>query len=216
MTLTLYLAAGSCSLASQIALEEAQASYEPRALLMADGEQKQADFLAINPRGRVPALVIDGTPISETVAILTYISLRFPEAALLPFDDPDLMGKAYERMSWYASSLHVGIAQMWRTERFSAEEDGWTGIQACGRAIVESGFDEIEQRFEGPWVLGDHYSVVDGYTQVFWRWGERMGVDMSQYRRWAAQGNRLLERPAVARALASEKQALDARTAAVA
>ena len=213
MTLTLYMAAGSCSLATQIALEEAGADYQIKALLMAKGEQREASYLAINPRGRVPALIINNQPINETVAILTYVSHHYPDAQLLPFNDSVRLAKAYERMGWYSSGLHVGIAQMWRTGRYTADEAAWPGIQDAGRATLELGFAEIDEALTGPWVLGEDYSVVDGYTQVFWRWGERMGIDMSQYRSWAAHSQRMLERPAVIRALAAEKQANEARLA---
>ncbi len=214
MTLTLYFASGSCSLASQIALEEAGAIYQRKALLLSAAEHKNADYLAINPHGRIPALLVEKTPITETIAILSYVAHRFPASGLLPLDHPLLLARAYERMSWYATSLHIAIAQIWRTERFASQEAAWPAIREGGRASLEKGFQEIDDLMDGPWVLGDRYSVVDGYTQVFWRWGERLGMDMPRYARWAAQSNRLLDRPAVIRALAAEKGTGEAGTGA--
>jgi glutathione S-transferase len=109
-------------------------------------------------------------------------------------------------MSWYASDLHVAIAQLWRTERFCGDEKCWSAIRDSGQKKIEKGFEEIESILGGSWILGDCYSVVDGYTQVFRRWGERLGADMSRYHRWTAHSDRLLARPAVARALATEKR----------
>lgn len=200
----LYAAAGSCSLASQIALEEAGADYVIERLALAAGEQRSPGFLGVNPRGRVPALAIDGVAINETIAILTYVARRFSDAQLLPFDDPLLLAGAYQRMSWYASSLHVAIAQIWRTERTTPIEDGWPAIRDGGREAVERGFDEIEEGLGDDWILGSRYSVVDGYTQVFRRWGTRLEIDMSKYPKWTAHSERLLMRPAVGRALAIE------------
>lgn len=212
MSLKLYLAPGSCSIASQIALEEAGANYERTAVLLAKGEQREPEFQAINPHGRIPVLFADEVAISETVAILTYIASRFRDADLLPFNDVLLLGRAYQRMSWYASTLHVAIAQVWRSERYSADEACWPSIQARGRELIQKGFAEIEESLgDGTWILGDRYSVLDGYTLVFYRWGERLGLDMAGYRRWHGHQQRLIERPAVARALAAEAHAADLR-----
>jgi glutathione S-transferase len=215
MALRLYFAMGSCSLASLIALEEAGVPFEAEAIMLSAGEQKRPGYLSINPRGRVPTLLVDEQPITETIAILSYLANRFSAAELLPLDNPYLLGRAYELMSWYATSLHVAIAQIWRTERFCGpNEPCRTAIREHGRAAIEKGFEEIESILAGPWILGDRYSVVDGYTQVFWRWGERLGADMPRFRRWAAHSARLLARAPVMRALAKEKHLTELRTSA--
>ncbi len=212
--LRLYFAPGSCSLVPLVALYEANAIFEAKSVMLTLGEQNEPAFKAINPRGRIPALSIDGRVITEVIAIVAFINARYPHAQLLPNDDPLLLARAYERMSWYATTLHVAVAQCFRTARFSADENAWPSIQAQGRLTLLNGFDEIEALLTGPWVLGDRYSLLDAYTLIFWRWGERLGLDMSVYGQWMKHRSRLLERPAVAQALSTESTAVAAPVAA--
>jgi glutathione S-transferase len=205
MDLRLYYAPGACSLASHIALEEAGASFQTVRLSLPDGEQRRPDYLAINPRGRVPTLVVDGVPIGENIAILTTIAALFPRAELLPAE-PVALGRAYERMSWLASTAHVSIAQIWRTERFTSHPAAAERLQQEGRTLVAGHFATIEAWFEGDWVL-DRYSVLDAYVLVFWRWGQRLAFDPSHYPKWRAHTARMLDRAAVAAALEREQAA---------
>lgn len=204
MALRLFYAPGACSFAALAALEEAGAAYEPTKLVLASGEQKKPEFLAINPRGRVPALVVESGVITENIAVLTYIAERFPAAGLLPKDDAALLGRAYELMSWFASGVHVSIAQIWRSERYTRDEDGKKLVQQGGRENILNAFKELDAAFKGPWILGDRFSLVDPYAYVFWRWGLRLELDMAGYKSWAAHTERLLKRPAIERALAVE------------
>jgi glutathione S-transferase len=160
-------------------------------------------------------LFVDGHLITESLAIVTYVANRFPHAALLPHDDLIMLGRAYEKLSWYATGVHVAISQVFRTERFTDQEDAWPAIREGGRATIEKAYREIDDQLDGPWVLGDRYSVLDTYLHVFWRWAERLGIEMTQLQRWAAQNAWLLERPAVSKVLAAEKAGHEARAAAV-
>ncbi len=86
--LTLYYSPGSCALASHIALEEAGAEYRTVRLDFSKNEQRKPDYLALNPKGRVPVLITEQGILSESPAILVYIAKRFPKAWLAPIDDP--------------------------------------------------------------------------------------------------------------------------------
>jgi glutathione S-transferase len=207
MPLKLYIAPGSCSIAAQIALEESGTEFHVSRVLLSDGEQNGINFRAINPHGRIPVLVADGQVVTELIAILSYIAMCYPNAELLPLDQPLQLAKAYSRMSWYASTLHVAVAQIWRTARYSDDEAALASIRLKGRETLERGFDEIEAAMIGPWVGGDRFSVLDGYTLAFWRWGQRLEIDMNRYPRWAAQHQALMARPAVIRALSTESAA---------
>ena len=112
--LKLFFAPGSCALAALTCLEAAGAEYEAQPVRLASGEQRRPEFLAISPRGQVPVLDVGGQPICENIAVLTYIAHRFPEARLLPIDQPFQLAKAYEVLSWFATNLHVAVAQVWR------------------------------------------------------------------------------------------------------
>jgi glutathione S-transferase len=206
MNIKLYYAPGSCAFAPLVALEEAGLRYSAIKVDFGANEQRSDAFLEINPRGRVPTLQVDGLTITENIAVLTFIANAAPEAHLLPLRDPPRLAEAYERMSWFASGIHVTIAQLWRSGRFTDDADAQQLLQNAAPARLEAAFDEIEERLGSPWILGADYSVVDAYAAVFYRWASgRLAMDVGRYPRWRAHFERLNARPAVQRAIAIEK-----------
>jgi glutathione S-transferase len=202
--LKLYYAPGACSLAPHVALEEAGATFETVRIDLSANEQCSAEYLIINPRGRVPTLMVDGEAVTENIAILTCISRLFPEANLLPSETPIGAARAYDLMSWLGSTVQVSVSQIFRSGRFTSDEATKAVLQRDGRENVVRHYQVIEQALTGAWALGDGYSLLDPYLLVFWRWGERLGLDMDQHARWASHTARMLARPAVARAMARE------------
>ncbi|MEW5686949.1 MAG: glutathione S-transferase family protein [Pseudomonadota bacterium] len=205
MAITLYFAAGSCTLPALAGLEEAGAAYEAVRLVLAEGHQRTPQYLAVHPRGRVPALVADGVTITENIAVLTTIAGLFPEAALLPVD-PVQQGRAYELLSWFASGIHVSFAQTSRPERYTRDEAAWPALRAGGRENMLAAYAELEARLEDgrAWLLGEAYSLADPYALVFHRWAERLGVETADYPAFDAHAARVRARPAVRRALEQE------------
>jgi len=204
-SLTLYFAPGSCAFASLVALTEAGQTFEARKVKLADREQDSAWFRALNPLGRVPVLEVGDTVVTETIAILSYAAHSSPDARLLPFGDPLALAKAYEFMAWLASSVHVTIAQLWRTERFVDEAPAAAAVKAAAPERLEKAFGSIEQRLAAPWALGTDFSLIDGYLGVFFRWGQRLEMDMSTFPRWSEHQAALLARPSAIAALAIEQ-----------
>lgn len=204
MALELYFAPGSCAFAPLVLLEEAGAEFTAHRLVLANGDQRRPDFLAINPLGRVPALVVDGTIVTEAIAVMSFVAARFPEAHLLPTGDPVALGKCYEMMAWLATNQQVYIAQLWRTDRFVDEPTAVAALKEAALERLKAGFQQIEERIAGPWAMGESYSAVDPYLGVFRRWAERLEFDTGQWPAWSAQHRRLLDRPATQAALARE------------
>ena len=101
--LKLFHAWGSCSLASLIALEEAGADYDLAVMDTAAGDQRRPDYLAVNPKGRVPALVTDRGILTETPAILAFIAQSYPQANLAPLGDPFAFARAQAFNSYLCS-----------------------------------------------------------------------------------------------------------------
>ena len=206
MTLKLYFAPGSCAFASLIALEEAGASYEAQPVMLAAGEQKRPEFLALNARGQVPVMDADGQLIRENLAVLSFIAHRFPDAKLLPFADPVAIGRAYEMLSWFATNLHVAIAQIWRTERFTEDDGVKESLKASGTRNFERTLGVFNQMSAdgGPFLLGERFSVVDALAPVAARWMKRLAIEQAAF----PDFNRLVEnverRPSYARALQRE------------
>ena len=202
--LTLYYAPGACSLAAQIALCETGADYTPHRIDFAAGEQRSPEYLAINPHGRVPALQADGHVITENPAILSYIAERFPEARLIP---ESLTGRAFVRqlLSWFSGTVHATFAHIFRAERYVGEGGPVDAAKATARASLEGYFAEIEAMFAASeWASLDGYSVADGYPFVFYRWARKVGFDMRAHDAWTKHVWRMLDRPAVVKAIEIE------------
>lgn len=205
MSLTLYFAGGSCSLPALAGLEEAGANFDTVRLVLAEGDQRSPEYLAIHPRGRVPALDLDGHTIGENAAVLTLLAQRFPAARLLP-TDPISLGRAYELIGWFSSSVHVSFSQAFRPERFTRDEAAWPALRAGGRENVLAAYAELDQRLSdgGPWLLGGAFSLLDPYALVFHRWAPRLEIDVAAFPAFSDHARRTAARPSVARALARE------------
>ena len=203
--LTLYYSPGACSLAPHVALKELGVEFEGRPVRVAEGEHRSKEYLKINPRGRVPTLVAEGATITEVPAILTYLAWLKPDAPLLPRPGTIELAKACELMAWISSTLHIAYAQLWRPERFLPESADSTALIDYSRTLIRSHSSDVERWIAGPWFLGDEYSVADAYLLPFYRWGNRIGLEMAKdYPRWAAWTRRMLDRPAVAKVIATE------------
>lgn len=176
--LKLYYSPGSCALASHIALADAGADYETVRIDFGAAEQTSPDYLAINPKGRVPALITEAGILTETPAILAYIAQRFPAAGLAPLDDPFAFARAQAFNSYLCSTVHVAHAHLGRGKRWADDPVAIADMQRKVPETVFNAFDLIEQdMLAGPWVLGEAYSVCDAYLYTVARWLERDGID---------------------------------------
>jgi glutathione S-transferase len=202
--LKLYYSPGACSLVPHIALEEVGAEFEAVRIVLAQGEHLSPDYLAINPHARVPALRVDGGVITENVAILNLIADLFDGNGAVPRDDPFAAARCNELLGWFASTVHISFATIWRGSRFTADEAAWPVLEAGGREALAGQFDEIEQLCVEEWLVGGRFTAADSYLLTFLRWAKRIGVDIGRYPGWVALAGRALERPAVQRALGRE------------
>lgn len=203
--LTLYYSSGACSLAPHIVLEEIGAPFAATQVALAGGEHQKPEYLAINPKGRVPALTDGDFVLTEGPAILSYLGHRYPEAGLLELADPEKLGRTQELLNFFSSSVHVAFAQVWRPARFADSEAAREDVTANGhRAVADycAGLDSLVPG--GAWAVGSRYSIADPYLLVFYRWAGRVGLDTSAWPNWTAHKDAMLARPAVQRALATE------------
>lgn len=206
--LKLFYSPGACSLVPHIALEEAGAQFEPMRVTLAQGEHLKPDYLAVNPHARVPALIADGAKITENIAILNFIADRFGAPGAVPRGDALRTARCNELLSWFASVVHISFAQIWRGERFTADEGLWPAIEQGGREALLRQFSEIDGLCTGDWLVADAFTAADSYALTFFRWGRRVGFDMSAYPRWTGLNERVLNREGVQRAL--DREGLDA------
>ena len=201
----IFYAPGACALASHIALAEAGASYEPVRLNFQAGDQRKPEYLAINPKGRVPALAFDGQVLTETPAILVYIAQMFPAAKLAPLDDPLALARVQEFNSFLCSSVHVHHAHRTRGSRWADDEAAIEGMKKKVAQNVGDAFELIEGRMlKGPWVMGAGYTVADPYLYTMSSWLEGDSVDIKRFPKVLDHYRRMSARPAVQKALAEQ------------
>ena len=205
--LTLYYTAHTCSLATHIVLEEVGADYSTVRIDFAREQQKSPEFLKVNPKARVPALVTDRGILTETPAMLVYLAQSFPKSRLAPMDDPFAFAQVQAFNSYLCSHLHVAHAHRMRGHRW-VDADDKASIAAMQRKVPESvggAFEMIEREMlKGPWVMGDQYTVCDPYLFTLAQWLEKDGVDPKLIPRVVDHRRRMAERPEVKKAIAEE------------
>jgi glutathione S-transferase len=203
--LTLYFSPGACSLASHIGLEETGAPYEAKPILLAKGQQRTEAYQKINPRGKVPALSIDGKILVENTAILTYLARRLPEKKLMP-TDPAEEARGIATMCWFSSIVHPSYQRVNRPERFAEGEAAHAGVKENGRKSFWANCQEIDSMFRGnEWIMGRDYTLVDPYALVFYGWGVRGGFPMKDLSAYTAWQERMMKRPTVKKTLDAEQ-----------
>ncbi|CDZ61108.1 glutathione S-transferase family protein [Neorhizobium galegae] len=205
---TLFFSPNACSLASHIALAESGLPYEIKWVKFADKEQQSEAYLKINPKGRVPALAADRGIITESVAILAFIAQAAPEAKLAPLDDPFLFGKMQAFNAYIASTVHVAYAHWRRGYRWADNQSSFDDMVAKAPKVFHDSFQVIEDSLlEGPYVLGETYSVADAYLYLMTDWLANMKLDRADFPKVNAHYERMKQRPAVQRALAEQAAA---------
>ena len=202
----LYYAPGTCALASHIALEEAGAAYRSERLDFKSNQQNSPDYLAINPKGRVPALVTEHGVLTETPAILAFIAQIFPQAKLAPFDDAFKLAEVQAFNSYLCSTVHVAHAHKMRGPRWATEESSFADMKRMVPKSFGACFALIERDLiKGPWVMGDTYTICDPYLFTIGTWLEGDSVDVSTLPKVIAHRKRMLDRPAVRKVMEEEK-----------
>jgi glutathione S-transferase len=205
--LKLYYAPHTCALATHIALEEAGAEYETVRMSFQSNDQRKPDYLAINPKARVPSLVTEQGVLTETPALLAFVAQRYPAAKLAPLDDPFLFARAQAFNSYLCSTVHVAHAHRMRGSRWVDDEAAIKAMQRKVPVSVGECFGLIEREMlEGPWVLGSAFSICDAYLFTLAQWLEVDGVDLSKLPRVIDHRQRVGERPSVKKAIAAETQ----------
>lgn len=195
----LYYAPGACSLAPHITLREAGLAFEPvktdiRAKKLPDG----GDYLAINPKGGVPALGLDGGEVlTENAAILQYVADLAPESDLIPAEGLARY-RVLEWLTYVSTELHKGFAPLWNPA--SAED-----AKQAARDLLAKKFDYVQTRLdERPYLTGEGFTSADAYLFVMLNWTAIHGIDLERWPALVALQHRIGDRPAVQEAMRAE------------
>jgi glutathione S-transferase len=203
---TLYLAPGTCAQAVHIALHDAEAPHRLQLLDFSAGEQRSPGYLAVNPRGRVPALVTEQGTLTEVPALLLFIAQSFPAARLAPLDDPFRLAQVQAFNSYLCSTVHVAHAHKRRGARWADEPAAHEAMQRKVASNMSDCFAHIEADvLKGPWVFGADYTIADPYLFTIAEWLEADGVDVERFPKVLAHRARMQARESVQRAKAALK-----------
>ena len=211
MKLKLYYAPIACSLVPLVTLHESGAEFEVKPISLKNKQHHDAEYLRINPKAKVPVLVVDGEPLTENVAILTWLAGAFPEKKLLPAGKNAI--KALSLMAWCASGLHPPLTRIFDPARYCSVPGSEESVRKLAVGEVIRNFKVVDDMLAGKEWMFDHWTAVDAY--LFWVW-RRFGIfkiEIPSFPNYAAHGERMVKRDSVKRALAFERE-VQARAAA--
>jgi glutathione S-transferase len=211
MTLKFYMTPGSCSTGIHILLEELDLPFEVTIVNLPAGDHLKPAYVALNPKGTIPTLVLDdGQALTEFQAIAYWLARSYPRRRLLP-DDPLLVSRALELMDYVVGTLHgQGYTRIFTTDRYlpaglaDTERSTWlAAIQARGRQMVAEVFDVIEARLpETGYAIGADFSIADAALFYVEFWADKTGLPLPP--RCAAHYQLTRSRPVVQRVLREE------------
>ena len=204
MDIILYYAPNTCALAPYVTLTEAGAAFEVRPLNFRKGQNKSPAYLALNPKHKVPLLIVDGKPLTESPAIQLWIARHFPQARLLP-SDPWQELQALSIMAWCSSGIHPYLSRINSPARVCDLPNAEESVVRAARELLFEAYKIADDLLAGREFFFDHFTAADAH--FFWclRRGSQLGVDASGFPNCQAHFERLKTRPSVQKLLDYEK-----------
>lgn len=210
----LYFAPGACSFVPHAGLEAIKAatgeSFEPRLVKLHKGENRTPEYLAMNPNGQVPVLVVDGKPLNQIVAICDFLDRRFPQAGLIP-TEAWARAQALSQLAWMNNTAHPTFTHVFRPGEFADGEAAQAAVRASALAKYRGYLERIQS-----WVkdatafwLGDRISFHDAYAFTLLRWGGYAGINPDSLAAYKAYVERVMAASPVAAAMERERIKLD-------
>jgi glutathione S-transferase len=209
MKLTLYYAPMTCALVPYVTLTEAEAQFDVVNVNSRTGQLRTPEFLALNPKHKVPVLIIDGEPLTENVAIQIWIARQFPHANLLP-GDPKAQIKAISLMAWFASTIHPHLTPNARPENFCDLPDSAESVKRVANKLLFEDLKIADGLLAGREFFFDHFTAPDAYFFWCFRRALSFKLDLSAFAHCKAHFSRLQQRPSMQKVLAHEKQVQEA------
>lgn len=208
MDIILYQFPASCARVTMTALEEIGVPYEDRCINLRTNAQKAADYLAINPKAKIPAIVIDGKLMTENAAILHFLHRQFPAAALLPTsDDAVLDQQGLIDLIWCGGTIHPIVRQIRMPVKLTSGDP--SGVRADGLDKLAVEAKRMAERIGDRWWYGDAWSIMDVYLYWAYSTAEKGGFPLSDYPELVDHAARVRARPSFQRAMAREAAAVE-------
>lgn len=210
MSLKLFFAPGACSFVPHAMLELSGAEFEPVMVKLHKGEQRSAEYLAVNPRGQVPVLVDDGEVVTQIVAILLHLDAKFPQAGILPAAGL-ARTRALSTLVWMNNTVHPTFTHVFMPDKFTDDEAAQKAIRAHAAKTYQGLLGEIEALAAkaSPWLCGDKPSALDAYALTLLRWGGFAGIDPTTFPATWDLVQRFAALPPIARVIERERLQLN-------
>jgi len=212
--LELYFAPGACSFVPHVGLEAVKAAtgedFKPNLVKLHKGENKTPEYLAMNPNGQVPVLVVDGKPLSQIVAICDYLDRRYPKAGLLPTEAWQ-RAQALSQLAWMNNTVHPTFTRWFRPYQFAESESAQAELKRVAPAQLRQHLERIQEwsKAAGPYWFGDRVSFHDAYAFTLLRWGGFAGIDPNALATYKRHVEGAMQAQPFKAALARERIALD-------
>lgn len=210
----LYFAPGACSFVPHVALELIKAAtgtaFEPKLVKLHKGEHQTPEYLAMNPNGQVPVLVVDGKPLTQIVAICDYLDRAFPQAGLLPTESW-ARAQAISQLAWMNNTAHTTFTHVFLPKYFAESEAGLAEVRKVGVKNYRNCLERVQGWIGAakPFFLGERVSMHDAYAFTLLRWGGIAGIDPNSLPAYRAYIDRVTSAPAVVTVMERERIKLD-------
>jgi len=202
---TLHYFPGNASFAPHVLLQESGASHQLQLVDRAANQHKSPEYLKLNPAGRIPAMVDGDLVLFESAAICLHLCDRHPEMTMVPEIGTPERAMFYKWLIYITNSIQPDILQYYYTDRYTTDPDGVPGVKASAQARLQNWFDIIEETVgDGPYLAGSDVSAADVYLLMVSRWAHFLSRPPKSMPKIGALLKRVLERPAVQRAIEIE------------
>lgn len=210
----LYFAPGACSFVPHVGLEIVKAAtgvdFTPRLVKLHKAENKTPDYLALNPEGQVPILMLEGRPLTQIVAIVDWLDRTYPGAGLLPAEGWP-RAQALSQFAWMNNTVHPTFTHIFMPHKFAESEAARAEVRRQASLQFRVQLERLQDMISGaaPYWFGARLSCHDAYAFTLLRWGGYAGIDPKSLPRYYAYIERVMAAPPVAAALERERIKLD-------
>jgi glutathione S-transferase len=204
MDILLYYAPNACSLVPYVTLTEAGAEFEVRKLNLGKAQQKAPAYLRLNPKHKVPLLIVDGSPLTENVAIQSWIARNFPSAKLLPADQWQEL-QAISVLAWCASGIHPYLSRINSTSKVCDLPNAEESVRRLAQELLFENYQIAENLLSGREYFFDHFTAADAHFFWCFRRGLQFKLDLSGFPNCLTHFERMKDRSSVRKVLTFEK-----------